>query len=300
MAKSSTGLRFGWLSPVIGNQWSDYHPIVQYQCEKILPKVTNDFDSLWIADHFYGFDKKSDPFLEAWTTLTWCAAKFPNVDLCHHVLGVGYRPPSLLAKMASTLQFLSDGRFILGIGAGWREAEYLAYGYDFPAPKIRFRELEEAIKICRLMWTEEDPHFDGDFFQIAGAAAPPVVDQVPPICIGTSGEQIGIPLAARQADIWNTVWRGDRDSLTKKRNIMLRELERAGRSRDDVQFSLTIERALPQTSGEVDEFGTLLGELVDDGIEHFVLDFGNPTSAAEADLFIAEVLTPLRGQFRGS
>ncbi len=294
MAKSSTGLRFGWLSPVIGNQWSDYHPIVQYQCEKILPKVTNDFDSLWIADHFYGFDKKSDPFLEAWTTLTWCAAKFPNVDLCHHVLGVGYRPPALLAKMASTLQFLSDGRFILGIGAGWREAEYLAYGYDFPAPKIRFRELEEAIKICRLMWTEEDPHFDGDFFQIAGAAAPPVVDQIPPICIGTSGEQIGIPLAARQADIWNTVWRGDRDSLTKKRNIMLRELERAGRSRDDVQFSLTIERALPQTPGEVDEFGTLLGELVDDGIEHFVLDFGNPETADEADLFIEQVMKPLR------
>ena len=294
MAKSSTGLRFGWLSPVIGNQWSDYHPIVQYQCEKILPKVTNDFDSLWIADHFYGFDKKSDPFLEAWTTLTWCAAKFPNVDLWPHVLGVGYRPPALLAKMASTLQFLSDGRFILGIGAGWREAEYLAYGYDFPAPKIRFRELEEAIKICRLMWTEEDPHFDGDFFQIAGAAAPPVVDQVPPICIGTSGEQIGIPLAARQADIWNTVWRGDRDSLTKKRNIMLRELERAGRSRDDVQFSLTIERALPQTSGEVDEFGTLLGELVDDGIEHFVLDFGNPETADEADLFIEQVMKPLR------
>ena len=226
--------------------------------------------------------------------MTWCAAKFPNVDLCHHVLGVGYRPPALLAKMASTLQFLSDGRFILGIGAGWREAEYLAYGYDFPAPKIRFRELEEAIKICRLMWTEEDPHFDGDFFQIAGAAAPPVVDQVPPICIGTSGEQIGIPLAARQADIWNTVWRGDRDSLTKKRNIMLRELERAGRSRDDVQFSLTIERALPQTSGEVDEFGTLLGELVDDGIEHFVLDFGNPETADEADLFIEQVMKPLR------
>ena len=294
MAKSSTGLRFGWLSPVIGNQWSDYHPIVQYQCEKILPKVTNDFDSLWIAAHFYGFDKKSDPFLEAWTTLTWCAAKFPNVDLCHHVLGVGYRPPALLAKMASTLQFLSDGRFILGIGAGWREAEYLAYGYDFPAPKIRFRELEEAIKICRLMWTQEDPHFDGDFFQIAGAAAPPVVDQVPPICIGTSGEQIGIPLAARHADIWNTVWRGDRDSLTKKRNIMLRELELAGRSRDDVQFSLTIERALPQTSGEVDEFGTLLGELVDDGIEHFVLDFGNPETADEADLFIEQVMKPLR------
>tara|TARA_B100001778_G_scaffold184192_1_gene151700 strand:- start:369 stop:599 length:231 start_codon:yes stop_codon:yes gene_type:complete len=75
---------------------------------------------------------------------------------------------------------------------------------------------------------------------------------------------------------------------------MLRELERAGRSRDDVQFSLTIERALPQTSGEVDEFGTLLGELVDDGIEHFVLDFGNPETADEADLFIEQVMKPLR------
>ena len=291
---SSKGLSFGWLSPVIGNQWSDYKPIVQYQCEHILPTVTEHFDSLWIADHFYGFDQKSDPFLEAWTTLTWCAAKFPNVDLCHHVLGVGYRPPALTAKMASTLQFLSGNRFILGIGAGWREEEYLAYGYDFPAPSVRFRQLEEAINVCRLMWTEEDPHFEGEFFHIAGADAPPLPAMPPPICIGTSGEQIGIPLAARHADIWNTVWRGNLDSLTRKRDVMLQELERLGRDREEVQFSLTIERPLPQTASEVDDFGTMLTGLIELGMEHFVLDFGNPETADEADRFIADVMGPLR------
>ena len=225
MAASSQGLSFGWLSPVIGNKWSDYQPIVQYQCDHVLPEVTEQFDSLWIADHFYGFDQKTDPFLEAWTTLTWCAAKFPDVDLCHHVLGVGYRPPALTAKMASTLQFLSGNRFILGIGAGWREEEYQSYGYEFPKPSVRFKQLEETIEICRLMWSQDEPRFEGDLFVIDGAAAPPRPEVIPPVCLGTSGEQIGIPLAARQADIWNTVWRGSRDSLERKCNVMHKHLE---------------------------------------------------------------------------
>ena len=82
-------MKFGWLSPVIGNRWSDYVPIAQYQDQSILPTALAHFDSLWIADHFYGFDAKTDPFLEAWTTLTWLAARHPDVELCHHVLGVG-------------------------------------------------------------------------------------------------------------------------------------------------------------------------------------------------------------------
>ena len=73
-------------------------------------------------------DTHTDPFMEAWITLTWLAAKFPDVMLCHHVLGQGYRNPALTAKMAATLQVLSGNRFILGIGAGWREEEYRAYG----------------------------------------------------------------------------------------------------------------------------------------------------------------------------
>ena len=85
----SHALKFGWLSPVIGNRFSEHKPIVVYQAEHILPTVNDTFDSLWIADHFYGMDAKTDPFMEAWTTLTWLAAKFPDLDLCHHVLGQG-------------------------------------------------------------------------------------------------------------------------------------------------------------------------------------------------------------------
>jgi hypothetical protein len=83
-------VKFGWLSPVIGNQWSDFQPIVIKQCELILPEITPHFDSVWIADHFYGFDSRSDPFLEAWTTLTWVAAKFPNIDLKKVPINIRY------------------------------------------------------------------------------------------------------------------------------------------------------------------------------------------------------------------
>ena len=118
--------RFGWLSPAIGNRWSDHRPIVVDQDTAILPTALPHFDSLWLADHFYGMDAPTDPFMEAWTTLTWLAARHERVELCHHVLGVGYRPPALLAKMAATLAHLTGGRFILGIGAGWRAEEYAA------------------------------------------------------------------------------------------------------------------------------------------------------------------------------
>jgi len=189
---------------------------------------------------------------------------------------------------------LSGNRFILGIGAGWREDEYLAYGYDFPRPNIRFRQLEETIKICRLMWSEEEPSFDGEFFRIDGASAPPLPSVPPPICIGASGEKIGLPLAARHADIWNTVWRGSTQSLIQKQNIVLAELDRLGRSRADIEFSLTIERSLPNDGAECAQFFELLSELIELQVNHFVLDFGNPQSAGEADRFIADVMTPLR------
>ena len=110
--------KFGWLSPVAGHAGSDFQPIVMYQEEHIFPSVLPHFDSVWIADHFYGFDKeKKEGFLEAWVTLTWLAARFPGVGLCHHVLGHGYRNPALIAKMAATLQVLSGGRFM--VCRGW-------------------------------------------------------------------------------------------------------------------------------------------------------------------------------------
>ena len=287
-------LKFGWLSPVIGNRWSDHKPIVVYQADHILPTATQFFDSVWIADHFYGFDAKSDPFMEAWTTLTWIAAKFDNVDLCHHVLGVGYRPPALTAKMAATLQVLSGGRFILGIGAGWRDDEYEAYGYDFPKPSVRFAQLEEAIKICRLMWTDPLPSFAGEHFQITEAAAPPLPETIPPICIGAAGEKVGLPLVGRQADMWNCSMRGGDETWLRKRSIVEASAEAAGRKLSDIVISTTVERALPENDSESAELVELLSHYRDLGASYFVMDFGNPTTTEPIERFNEQVIAPLR------
>lgn len=287
-------LRFGWLSPVIGNRWSDHKPIVMYQEEHILPTVVDHFDSLWIADHFYGFDAKTDPFMEGWTTLTWLAAKFPGILLCHHVLGHGYRPPALTAKMASTLQVLSGNRFILGIGAGWRGDEYEAYDYPFPKPSVRFAQLDELIQICRLMWTEDEPSFSGKHFSIDGASAPPLPEVVPPICIGASGEKVGLPLAGRLADIWNGSSRGSDDDWRRKVGIVQQSAVDAGRDPADIEVSTTIERSLPENDAEAAELLEALGHRVELGVQHFVLDFGHPPTDEHVLRFVEQVMTPLR------
>ena len=290
----STKIRFGWLSPVIGNRWSDHEPIVVYQERHILPTALEHFDSLWIADHFYGFDAKTDPFMEAWTTLTWLAAKFPKVMLCHHVLGQGYRNPALTAKMAATLQVLSGNRFMLGIGAGWREDEYRAYGYDFPRPAVRFAQLEDLIHICRAMWTQDDPRYSGRHFSIDGAAAPPRPTVVPPICIGAYGEQIGLPMVGRLADMWNASVQGNEERWIAKRDVVRASAEKAGRDPNDVEISLTIERALPTTDAESESFLADLSRLAGLGVGHFVLDFGHPRSTEPVIRFVEQVMKPLR------
>lgn len=289
----STTIKFGWLSPVIGNRWSDQQPIVIYQDQNILPTALPHFDSLWIADHFYGFDAKTDPFLEAWTTLTWLAARYPNVQLCNHVLGHGYRPPALTAKMAATLQVLSGGRFTLGIGAGWRADEYAAYGYEFPSPKVRFEQLEEVITICRLMWTQDEPTFTGRHFRIEGASAPPLPDPVPRICIGASGEQIGLPLVGRLADMWNGACRDD-EVWKRRLGIVHASAERAGRNRNDIEISTTVERPLPESDADSEKLISELTHMTALGVEHFVMDFGHPKSLEPIHRFVEQVMPAVK------
>lgn len=286
-------LEFGWLSPVIGNQWSDHRPIVVDQCRTILPTATEHFDSVWIADHFYGFDAKTDPFMEAWTTLTWIGATFPNVGLCHHVLGHGYRPPALTAKMAATLQFFSGNRFTLGIGAGWRGDEYEAYGYEFPRPAVRFAQLEEVVQICRLMWTEDFPSFDGHHYRIHEASAPPLPDVVPPICIGASGEQIGLPLVGRQADIWHCGV-GAPEDWKRKVAIVHEAATGAGRDPAAIAIATTNERPLPESDTDSEQLLELLNGQRELGVSRFVMDFGNPQDTEPILRFAEQVIAPMR------
>jgi alkanesulfonate monooxygenase SsuD/methylene tetrahydromethanopterin reductase-like flavin-dependent oxidoreductase (luciferase family) len=288
-------LKFGWLSPVIGNRWSDHQPIVVRQDTEILPMALPHFDSLWIADHFYGFDAKTDPFMEAWVTMTWLAARHPDVMLCHHVLGHGYRPPALTAKMAATLQTLSGGRFVLGIGAGWREDEYAAYGYDFPKPSVRFAQLEEVITICRLMWTQDEPSFSGEYFQIAGASAPPLPNPVPRICIGAAGEQIGLPMVGRLADMWNGPGHGSDADWLRRLGIVHAAAEGAGRDPASIEITVTVEKALPESDAESAALVELLRHKAELGVHHVVMDFGNPRDTEPILRFAEQVIPHFRG-----
>ena len=213
-------LQFGWLSPVAGHAGSGFQPIVMYQEQHILPQVLPHFDSVWIADHFYGFDSdRTEGFLEGWTTLTWLAARFPDV----HAVPPRARPwvsqPGPHRQdgvdAASALRRAIHARH----RGGWRESEYRSYGYDFPTTAVRLRQLEEVVQICRLMWTEEHPTFTGTYFQIDDAAATPRPEVVPPICIGSAGEQVGLPIVGRQADMWNIFFPGDED-WKRKRGIV--------------------------------------------------------------------------------
>ena len=289
--------KFGWLSPVAGHAGSNYQPISMYQEEHILPQTLPHFDSLWIADHFYGFDAdKKEGFLEGWTALTWLAAKFPDVMLCHHVLGHGYRNPALTAKMASTLQVLSGNRFMLGIGGGWREDEYDSYGYDFPSAGTRLRQLEEVVQICKLMWTEAHPTFAGEFFSIDDAAATPRPDVIPPICIGSSGEKVGLPIVGRHADIWNGGHRGDDAHWLKMRDIVHQSAADVGRDPSDIECSITVGGDLPETDAESDAWLERLTHLRDIGASHFIMDFGHPLTVEPALRFAEQVIAPMKAE----
>src|SRR5947208_15116914 len=130
------------------------------------------FDSVWVMDHFYQIPfvgRRTEPMLEAYTLLGGIAARTSKVKLGAMVTGVTYRNPALLAKTVTTLDIVSAGRAILGIGAAWNDEEHRGYGFDFPPLRERFERLEEALQICRAMFTEEVPSFQGRHYRIEEA-----------------------------------------------------------------------------------------------------------------------------------
>src|SRR4051794_1335934 len=161
--------------------------------------LSPEFTTLWVNDHMQFGDS---PVIESWTQLTYLAALFPQLRVAHIVLGQGYRNPALLAKMAATLQYLTGGRFILGLGAGWHEEEYRAYGYGYPSPGARVAQLGEAMQIVRAMWTESPASFHGEHYTIEKAYCEPRPDPIPPILVGTSGPK-ALRVVARLADAWS-------------------------------------------------------------------------------------------------
>src|SRR5450759_5535510 len=172
------------------------------------------FDLVTVMDHFYqigGVGSEDEPMLEAYTTLGALAARTNRVLLGTMVSGVTYRNPALLAKTVTTLDTISRGRAVLGIGAAWNESEHIGYGFDFPPIGERMELLDEALHICKLMFTEERPSFEGTHYRIERAlnSPRPIQPGGPQILIGGSGERKTLRLVARYADISN--WWGSLD-----------------------------------------------------------------------------------------
>ncbi len=191
------------------------------------------FDLVTVMDHFYqigGVGPEEAPMMEAYSTLAGIAARTSRIRMGALVTGVTYRNPALLAKTVTTLDVISGGRAILGLGAAWNDSEHRGYGFDFPGVGERMDRLDEALTICRRMFTEERPTFEGRFYRIEAAINRPRPIQVggPKIIVGGGGEQRTLRLVARHADYSHWFPLG-MEVLRHKAELLERYCEEIGR-----------------------------------------------------------------------
>lgn len=199
----------------------------------VLQAETLGFHSAWVFDHFMPiFGDEEGATLEGWTLLAALAAETSTIRLGVLVTGNTYRNPALVAKMATTVDHVSGGRAILGIGAGWFERDHTAYGFHYGTPRERAKRLDEALQVITRLWHDDHPSFRGEYYSLDRAPyAPKNVQQPgPPIVIGGQGKQWIVPLVARWADGWNAVSRVSPDGIRERRAIIAAECEKIGRT----------------------------------------------------------------------
>jgi F420-dependent oxidoreductase-like protein len=221
------------------------------------------FDSIWVMDHLYQIPvvgKRTEPMLEAYSLLCALAARTTHAQLGTMVTGVTYRNPALLGKMVTTLDVISRGRAILGIGAAWNEDEHGGYGYEFPPLRERFMRLEDAVQICRAMFTEEAPTFAGTHHRIDAAMnyPRPVRPGGPPILIGGSGEKRTIPMVARYADACNFF--GDVETIRRKVRVLEESCEKIGRDPAEITKTRLGPLNIAATQGEAERNAARVAE----------------------------------------
>jgi len=164
-------------------------------------------DSLWRSDHFFSLSGHHDrPALECWTSLTALAQRSQRIRFGPLVSPMTFRHPALLARMAAAVDGLSDGRLVLGVGAGWNDSEHAAFGITLPALKERFDRLEEGIAVIKALWSGGTVDFDGRYYPLRGASAlpRPIQKPAPPLLIGGDGELRLLRIVAQHADEWNS------------------------------------------------------------------------------------------------
>lgn len=212
-------------------------PVEAYEAMTSVAQTAEEvgFVSAWLVDHFHTtpFPSQEVTF-ECWMSTAALARDTRTIRIGQMVTCNGYRHPALVAKMASTMDVLSHGRLNLGIGAGWYEQEYRAYGYKYADGPERLRALREAVQVIQAMWTQEEAVFEGEYYQVRGAINQPKSVQQPhiPLLIGGSGEQVTLKLVAQYADACNVG--GDPATVKQKLAVLKRHCERVGRDYEQI------------------------------------------------------------------
>jgi len=256
------------------------------------------FELVTVMDHVYQITpigKEEEPMLEAYSTLGALARETSRVRLATLVTGVTYRNPALVAKMVTTLDVISKGRMICGIGAAWNESEHVGFGFPFPPIRERMDRLDEALNIIKLMFTQERPSFSGTHYRIDRALNNPRPLQPggPKIMVGGGGEKRTLRLVAIYADMSH--WFGPLADIKRKIEILNRYCEEEGRDpatitktmgspvvlvENEGQAKAVMERMPPErrvmfTAATPEQAAEILQDFIAAGIEGFT--FGNPT-----------------------
>jgi alkanesulfonate monooxygenase SsuD/methylene tetrahydromethanopterin reductase-like flavin-dependent oxidoreductase (luciferase family) len=288
------------------------HNIINY-----IDRLDNVYESVWLGDHFTEsmMTTMDADLLECLTTLSYISAKFSDLYIGPLTLASSFRNPALLAKITSTLSVLSDGKFILGIGAGWNEEEYKQYGYEFPSNRTRIKQMEEAVQIIKLLLTQDDVTFIGKYHRVENAYCNPKPDSVPPILIGGGGERYTLKAVAKYADWWNG-FSYDVETWTHKLSVLSNHCDDVGRNFNDILKSsasgITLagsdEEALKIAKssiyaryfplerwiiGSPESVVSRMGELIDAGVEYFQLLFTMFPNYEAMQIFADKVIPEL-------
>jgi F420-dependent oxidoreductase-like protein len=281
------------------------------------------YESVWICDHLM---RGRGPVLECLTTLSAISSLTKKIRLGSLVLCNSYRHPSILAKAAATLDVISNGRLEFGIGAGWVENEYRAYGMPFPKPSIRIVQMKEGIEIVKRMWTEEKASYEGKYYKIKDAICEPKPHQKPhpPITIGGSGEKLMLKIVAEHADRSN--WHESIETSKHKLKVLEKYCSSIGRDYQEIEKSMdivvdiseneqelrenlkklfsSVEKPVPfkewlkmvkarDIVGTPSECSERIKKYVDIGMTYFMLRFQDFPSKKSMRLFAEEVLKRL-------
>jgi F420-dependent oxidoreductase-like protein len=220
-------------------------PVDQFEAMTTVAKVADEgvWDSVWLYDHFHTVPTPElETTFECWTATTSLARDTERVKVGQMVGCNGYRNPALYAKIASTVDVASHGRLLAGIGAGWYEHEWKAYGYEWEDTKVRMARFREAVEVIHKLWTEDCPVFDGKYYQIDGAInLPKGADNTPPpLWIGGGGEQVTLKLVAKYAGACNVGY-SNPEVCQQKLDVLRRHCDKLDRDFDSITKSTSFQ-----------------------------------------------------------